>query len=926
MGAGGRIPAKPSIRGGNLLLLVGIALATAAAAAVPDADKAESEGRWADAVALRRADYDSLATRESATAYLLALNAAGLDSLLETEGQRVSSRLSAWDLPVRLAARAAGRLGRPRAGAALLAVRSSLAARADRALLLDRAGLRQEAAGVFAEIRTAPRARGGDSPDDLWARGRAAWAGGAFEEASGFFQTAYRESLENQDARLDLARLFQEKYQENLAREELADARKLAPAHPEVALAAAEVDLDAGRLSEAEADARDVLAARPHDAGAAAVLAALALIADRPAEAMSWLREPLDRNPADRHARSMLAAANYLSGDSTGWVRERDRVLAEDPGRLEVFLDLAHILEMSRRNEEAFALYDAVLARDPDNPAAFLAKGLLAMREGDETNARAWLEKGFEGDPFNIRAYNQLELLDKMDTFASQRTDHFVLRYEAAADSLLAPLLGRSLESIRRDLVDRHGWEPPAPTVVEVLPSHDWFSARVTGLPWIGGIPAVCFGDVVAMDSPRTLSGHSNWEEILRHEFGHVLALGMTRKKVPHWFTEGLSVHLERFPRGPTWDENLAAAYLDGQLIGIDSLSIGFTRPKSQAQRLLAYHEAGIVVGDLVARHGWESIPKILRGIGEGRTFAAALREATGESYPAFCDRALAVVRERAAAIPVWPSPGRVRAVRLLALSESKPGDRDMLEQLALAQFQVGLREEAQRAAEKLLEVSPGNPRANGILGLLILGGKEPGPARPLLAEAFDAGSRDLPVILSLADRDLALGDTALALTRYDRALEVYPEGTPARIARARTRLAGGDREGAREDYRALLRLDATAAEGAIELAQLELEDDRGEGAASALDYAVDILPLDATVEALRGQAYLLLGREDEAYRLFQRAHKLDVRSVEAMVGLASYYLKRGDPEEAIYFADLALKYDPQHRRALAVRERAARP
>jgi len=50
------------------------------------------------------------------------------------------------------------------------------------------------------------------------------------------------------------------------------------------------------------------------------------------------------------------------------------------------------------------------------------------------------------------------------------------------------------------------------------------------------------------------------------------------------------------------------------------------------------------------------------------------------------------------------------------------------------------------------------------------------------------------------------------------------------------------------------------------------------------------------------------------------------VRSVEAMVGLASYYLKRGDPEEAIYFADLALKYDPQHRRALAVRERAARP
>jgi hypothetical protein len=146
--------------------------------------------------------------------------------------------------------------------------------------------------------------------------------------------------------------------------------------------------------------------------------------------------------------------------------------------------------------------------------------------------------------------------------------------------------------------------------VVEVPSSHDWFSARVTGLPWIGGIPAVCFGDVVAMDSPRTLSGHSNWEEILRHEFGHVLALGMTKKKVPHWFTEGLSVYLERFPRDQDWDENLAAAYLDHGLIGIDSLTIGFTRPRTQAQRLLAYHESGIVVGDLAARHGWSRSPR----------------------------------------------------------------------------------------------------------------------------------------------------------------------------------------------------------------------------------------------------------------------------------------------------------------------------
>ncbi len=81
------------------------------------------------------------------------------------------------------------------------------------------------------------------------------------------------------------------------------------------------------------------------------------------------------------------------------------------------------------------------------------------------------------------------------------------------------------------------------------------------------------------------------------------------------------------------------------------------------------------------------------------------------------------------------------------------------------------------------------------------------------------------------------------------------------------------------------------------------------------------VLPLDADVEALRGQAYLIDGRDREAFDLFTKARKLDIKSVESMAGMASYYLKRGDTEEAAYFAELALKYAPKHavaRRVLA--------
>ena len=314
------------------------------------------------------------------------------------------------------------------------------------------------------------------------------------------------------DARLDLARLFQEKYQEILAQEELTEARKLSPRHPDVALASAHVALEAGRLSQAEQEAKNVLSVRSKDAAASAVLATLALIADAPKEAEDWLKDPLAKTPGDHQARSVLAAAYYLEGDSTGWARERDRVLKEDPGYFDVYLGLANILEMSKRNDEAFALYNAVLARDHDNAAALIGKGLLAMREGEEKQARDWLEAGFKGDPFNMRAFNQLTFLDSLDTYATLKSEHFVFRYRAASDSLLIPLLEQGLETTYRELTERHGWKPTQPTVIEVAPSHDLFSARVAGMAWIDGIPAVCFGDVIAMDSPRTLAGTANWE------------------------------------------------------------------------------------------------------------------------------------------------------------------------------------------------------------------------------------------------------------------------------------------------------------------------------------------------------------------------------------------------------------------------------
>jgi len=911
-------------------LLCGLALLLPAtpgrAAEPPQPQTPEEAGAWQDAVtkweAIADTTTDPAGERDARLALWRALEAVGDYESLEDETRSALRDNPGSEDAVLPLARALAATGRPTEALTVLEpfLDRSLPASALSGELLLVVGQPEESRRRMQAVVDGFDA-GSASPRQTYAAARAAESLASYQRAVDLYQLAVRDSVQYIEPRLRLAALFFAKDQNQLAQEALGEANKLARLHPDVEVGWARISMLNMQLLTAEKLARDALEIRPGDPGASVVLARLALIAQDPDQALSLLAAPHRRNPTDREVLSMRVAAYYVGGDSSGYHETLDRLLAQDPYYRNVYLDLAGILEIDRRNEEALALYRRVLAAEPGQPDALISMGLLLMREGEEDRARAYLEEGFAGNPYDMRAYNQLTLLDKMDTFRTIPTEHFLIRLDAKEDSSLVPLLSERLEAIYDELVPLHGWAPDRPTVVEIFPSHEWFSARVTGLPWIGGIPAVCFGHVVASDSPRTLSGNTNWEDVLRHEYGHVLALGMTHKLVPFWFTEGLSVYLERYPRGRSWDQNLVAAYLDGDLVSVDSLTIAFTRPRSMAQRMLAYHEAGLIVEGFVDRQGWDAVPRLLTAFGEGKGWDDALQYAVGESYATFSREAMARIREVAASLPVWPRPDPDRLTRLQEEESERGGDPDYLRLLAITQLQLHDVKAANVAAKRLLEARPDDPTAYAILGLSA--GDDKPAARRHLARAVELGSRDLPLYTTVAHLELADADTAAALASYATGLGIYPYQPEARLARARLLRAQGREDEARREYELLLTETGEAGEGALELARLELAAREGEAAVQALDYALSIYPLQADVEALRAQSYLLLDRDDEAYDLLLRARRLDIRSVETMVGMAEYYLKRGDVEEAAYFARLALKYDPDHPVAQEILDRS---
>src|SRR6185503_11823431 len=151
----------------------------------------------------------------------------------------------------------------------------------------------------------------------------------------------------------------------------------------------------------------------------------------------------------------------------------------------------------------------------------------------------------------------------------------------------------------------------------ELYPSHADFSVRTIGLAGMGAL-GVCFGPVIAQDSPRARpQGHFNWGSTLWHELAHTFTLAVSEHRVPRWLTEGLSVLEERRAR-PGWGDDLSplflAAWRDGELLPVAELNNGFVRPNSPEQIGLSYYQASLVVELIERDWGFDAILGMLRG------------------------------------------------------------------------------------------------------------------------------------------------------------------------------------------------------------------------------------------------------------------------------------------------------------------------
>lgn len=162
----------------------------------------------------------------------------------------------------------------------------------------------------------------------------------------------------------------------------------------------------AGKLAEAEAAYRSILAAEPDQPDAACLLAGLFIQSGRSAEALPHLDHVLTKHPAHTTALARRALALHEAGQRGDARLAYERAIAAGATEADLFFNYANLLSELGQLEAAAAAYERLLQLDANAAAAWINLGLVRRSLGEPEAALACFLEAAQRDPDAAHAWH----------------------------------------------------------------------------------------------------------------------------------------------------------------------------------------------------------------------------------------------------------------------------------------------------------------------------------------------------------------------------------------------------------------------------------------------------------------------------------------------------------------------------------------
>lgn len=751
-------------------------------------------------------------------------------------------------------------------------------------------------------------------------------------------------------AHLVSGRLLLEKYNKAQGRPELKAALVINPNAADVHIELAKSAIGEYDWDEVEEEAKRALEICPHAPGALQAQATAKLYFRDTDAAEKLLTEALDVNPVDSETLALLAALRMLQDgwpDPSRWkqlIGHLDHIedlKLDEPTRCEQILidvaarnpkpgaflsSLAVVVDMFRQHAVAEPLLKQAVILMPQLSTPKNALGQLYMQTGQIEDAKKTLDDAFKADPYHVRVSNMRKVIKVLEDYESITTEHFVIRADGKLDKLLARYMAEYLEEVYPELTALFGFEPESRTQIEIyntakgLSGHQWFSARMVGLPWVQTIGAST-GVIIAMQSPSSMEHPLNWARVLKHEFVHILTLQQTNFNIPHWYTEALAVRSEGYPRPVEWNALLLDRVPKGELRNLDNLTMGFVRAGTQENWNFAYCQSLIYAEYMVKRFGEPSLARLLDAYRRNRTTDQAIPEVFGVDKADFEKGYRDYLNEIVAGIRKSEEETEPKASQVERAYEKNKSDPQAAANYARLMYLIKKRDDARKIAAEVLKHEPTQPVAATVMALLLVREEKFDEAAKVLEPAFNREHPNKNVIELLMKTRLKQKRPNEALELCEVGKQHFPyssEWWKGTAAASRMTGATATRRAALET---LVQIEADDPAPRKALAELALSEKNFEQAFKFSKLALHIDVLDADIHRMLAEACHGLKDEKRSIEEYETALELKPKDVDLQIALAERYVDIGRPGDAKKLIDEVLKKDSKNEQAIKLRE-----
>ncbi len=706
------------------------------------------------------------------------------------------------------------------------------------------------------------------SSEDVAMVALASWLTNNFHDANSLFSEATRANPNNLEAHVLWGDLFLEKFNAVDAERSYQEALDINRRYSPALVGIAQVVGDERALQQA-------LAINPNDVHALETYGQLALLNGREEEAAEHFDRALVLNPESLKSLSTLAAKAALEDRQDDLARYQQQVDGFSPNNPYFLGDIADTLGKNYLFTEAVAYARASIEADPEYWQGYTTLGGNLIRLGEEVEGKANLEIGYDNDPFNVMTSNMLKVFDTLETYATLESEHFKVHMSERDASILWPYLEPLLEEGWDTLTEKYGFEPEAPILIEVFENTEDFAVRSVGLPDIGPLVGICFGKVITLISPDTLS--ANWQEIVWHEFMHVITLQMTGNRMPRWLSEGISVWEEREGR-PYWGRSqgldLVRAAQQDKLLHVADLNDGFSGARSNADLGFAYFQSYLVVDYIADSFGFPKLVELVDEYAVVKDEEARFKEVFNIGLNEFDAGFRTWVEQRVSEINVYvhsedsPDEGeghghgvRENSSAILAelynnislkqhmsnRIEENIRDFQAHLQLGIVLFKEENYDQAKASLEFAHELLPnytGYPSPALVLSQIYEKEGDSELQLRWLEVLLQNLQHDFGSAMILAESALESGDVEKTEYYLDRALQVDPYRNDVHELKAKYARSIGDTQLAVTEFEVLMNLEVTdPVEARTNLAQAYLDNGQYEEAKRNILYALEIAP-----------------------------------------------------------------------------------